>query len=275
MQSSLAMSISHEDWKNAATDANNLSELYLTLGELPQARTAAQQGVELADRSCDLLMRIVLRATLANVLHQSGHLTEAEAEFHAAEALQKGRQPFYPLLYSIWGFQYCDLLLSQGRSQEVRTRAAQTLEWEEGRLLDTALDNLALARAHPLSTDAAARASAATILNRAVDGLRQAGQLQELPRGVLSRASLYRLTGDYPMAQRDLDESLRIATRGSMRLHQADCHLESARLALAMGDRATARQAWETAKAMIDEMGYHRRDGEVAEIKAVLNADGG
>ncbi|MCI0391190.1 MAG: hypothetical protein MOB07_20815 [Acidobacteria bacterium] len=43
----------------------------------------------------------------------------------------------------------------------------------------------------------------------------------------------------------------------------------------ATGDRATARKAWETAKAMIEEMGYHRRDGEVAEIEAVLNADGG
>ncbi len=57
-------------------------------------------------------------------------------------------------------------------------------------------------------------------------------------------------------------------TMQQMSLHLADCYLESARLALATGDRASARKAWETAKAMIEEMGYHRRDGEVAEIEA-------
>jgi hypothetical protein len=94
--------------------------------------------------------------------------------------------------------------------------------------------------------------------------------LDELPRGLLARAALYRLTGDHSLAQHDLDEALRIATRGEMRLHQADCHLEAARLALATGDRASARKAWETANAMIEEMGYHRRDGEVKEIEEQL-----
>jgi len=58
-----------------------------------------------------------------------------------------------------------------------------------------------------------------------------------------------------------------------MRLHLADCYLEFARLSLATGDRDSARKAWEMAKAMIDEMGYHRRDGEVAEIEEQLNAE--
>jgi len=116
-------------------------------------------------------------------------------------------------------------------------------------------------------------AEAAVFLQRAVDGLRQAGQLDYLPRGLLARAALYRLTGAYTQAQRDLDEAQRIATRGSMRLHESDCHLESAHLALATGDRASARKAWETAKAMVDEMGYHRRDEEVKEIERRLEAD--
>jgi hypothetical protein len=110
-------------------------------------------------------------------------------------------------------------------------------------------------------------------LKLAVDELRQPGDLTHLPRGLLSCAALHRLTGDHHLAQRDLDEALRIATRGSMRLHEADCHLESARLCLVTGDRASARKAWEAAKAMVEEMGYHRRDEEVKENERQLKAD--
>ncbi len=88
MQAGLAMLISQENWKQSAVVASNLSELYLNLGELPQARAAAQ-SVELADRSEDISQRMSKRATQADALHQSGQLTEAEVAFRAAEALQK------------------------------------------------------------------------------------------------------------------------------------------------------------------------------------------
>jgi hypothetical protein len=52
-----------------------------------------------------------------------------------------------------------------------------------------------------------------------------------------------------------------------MRLHEADCHLEYARLHLACGERERARESLAKAKGMIKEMGYHRRDGEAAELE--------
>ena len=70
-----------------------------------------------------------MRTTLADALHQAGRLSEAEAAFREAEEMQKERQPQFPLLYSLQGFHYCDLLLSQGKYQEVQSRASQTLEW--------------------------------------------------------------------------------------------------------------------------------------------------
>ena len=57
-----------------------------------------------------------------------------------------------------------------------------------------------------------------------------------------------------------------------MRLHEADCHLEYARLFLAMGDAAQAREHFAVAKRMVAEMGYGRRDGEVAALRAELEA---
>ena len=55
-----------------------------------------------------------------------------------------------------------------------------------------------------------------------------------------------------------------------MGLHKADAHLEYARLHLAMDDTEKARESLATAKAMVDEMGYHRRDLEVADLESQL-----
>jgi len=203
-----------------------------------------------------------------------GQAEEAEAAFRQAEEMQKQRQPEYPILYSLQGFRYCDLLLGQGKHQEVKERAARTIEEGKGldSLLAIALDNLSLGRAWLLQSGGAGAGDdgqAAEFLQRAVDGLRQAGQMDDLPRGLLARAELRRVTGDgisLGRARADLDEAQRIAERGGMGLHLADCHLERARLCLATGERDQARVHWAAAKAMIERMGYHRRDREVEEI---------
>jgi hypothetical protein len=42
------------------------------------------------------------------------------------------------------------------------------------------------------------------------------------------------------------------------------------RLHLACGEKEKARQSLAQAKDMIEDMGYHRRDGEVAELEEML-----
>jgi len=114
---------------------------------------------------------------------------------------------------------------------------------------------------------------AATYLDRAVDGLRQAGQQDHLPRGLLARAELRRVTGELDKARRDLDEAFSIATRGGMRLFEADCHLAYARwyLAANRGDAmAQARESLAKAKQIIEQTGYHRRDREAQALEALV-----
>lgn len=76
--------------------------------------------------------------------------------------------------------------------------------------------------------------------------------------------------GSLDRARADLEEAMSIVVRGGMRLYQADCHLECARLHLACGEKEQSRQSLTKAKAMIEGMGYHRRDGEVAELEGEL-----
>jgi hypothetical protein len=47
-----------EDWENAAESSSNLSELTLTLGDIPRAMAFGEQSVELADRSGDAFQRM-------------------------------------------------------------------------------------------------------------------------------------------------------------------------------------------------------------------------
>jgi tetratricopeptide (TPR) repeat protein len=292
IQASLEVCISLRDWKEAAIRANNLSELYLTIGDLKQALDYARQGVELADRSGDAFVRMARRTTFSDALHQAGFAMEAEATFREAEEMQKVDQPEFPLLYSVHGFRYCDLLLDQGQYHAVQSRTGQTLEWSKRQciLLDVALDHLSLGRALALSPnpfpeigrgESERRGEGAlTYLDRAVDGLRQAGTQDMLPRGLLARAEFHRMAGALDKARRDLDEAFSIATRGGMRLHEADCHLEYARWYLAMASAGRdvpserlyddARQHLAIAKKMIEEMGYHWRDQEVKELESLL-----
>lgn len=277
-QASLEADIAQQNFAHAAVAANNLSEIYAILGNLSQALLYAQRSVELASRSGDSFWQLSTKTQLAEVLHLAGRWLESEAAMREAEERQKVLEPWSPLLYSMQGFRHCTLLLHRGRYQEVRNHAAETIKiaMRNNWLLDIALDYLSLGRACLLqarheTVDGFLHAT--DYLNRAVDGFRQAETLSYLPLGLLARAELHRVKGGLDRARLDVDEAMSIATRGSMGLYQADCHLEYARLYLAQGEKEKAREHWLTAKGMIERMGYHLRDEEVREIENQLNED--
>ncbi len=275
MQTGLEIDITRKDWENAAARAINLGELSLTLGDLIKALKYAQQSVYFADRGHDLSLQMLTRTTLADTLHQIGRLDEATVAFCEAERRQKEGDPEYPLLYSYQGFLYCDLLLNQGRLQYVLNRTEQTIKWvtDAQFLLEIGLDHLSLGRSYlqqTLKNKSSDFTSAATHLRQAVEVLRQSGREDIVPIGLLARVELHRLAGDFAKAQRDLDEAFKISTRGGMRLHEVDCHLEFARLQLAMSEKDKARESLTKAEKMIAEMGYHRRDPEIHLIEAQL-----
>ena len=176
-------------------------------------------------------------------------------------------------------------------------------------VLIIALDTLTLGRAHlalalhnsanggPAETTLDDARAAAVKLDEAVEGMRASGNNDEVPRGLLVRTAFRRATGDWDGAARDLDEVGEIAELGPMRLYLCDCALERARLALAQREafaplnglvepsplppalpdaaaaaalRDEARKELDTARKLVAECGYHRRDEELAELDAVV-----
>ncbi|MCY2924037.1 MAG: toll/interleukin-1 receptor domain-containing protein, partial [Planctomycetota bacterium] len=240
MRAGLDMHVNQEEWQNAAIAAGNLSELGMTLGDVAGALRDAEVSVAHADRSGNVFHRIGQRTGLGDALHQAGRREEALTQFRQGETMQAERQRGYPLLYSVQGARYCDLLLAEC-CRESEQRARKTLKWaeqNEATLLTIALDHLTLGRAamyRAAMTDSKSEraetlGAARRELAAAVDGLRTSAQLDELPKGFLSRAWLRAVEGDEKGARADLDEAWEIAERGPMPLHMADVLLYRARL---------------------------------------------
>jgi tetratricopeptide (TPR) repeat protein len=315
MRVALRMAEDGEDWRNAAVRASNLSETELLAGEVAGAVTTAEQSVAHADRSGEESDMIIACATSADALHAAGRREEAARAFADAEQRQENLQRETPLLYSLRGYKYCDLLLAAGDHAVARDRAVKTIMVARGSslLLDIALDTLtlgrgdlglALVRASTDQMSATAREDARTAharLDEAVDSLRAAGQSDDLPRGLLARATFRRSIGDWDGAARDLDEVEEIAEPGPMRLYLCDMARERARLAFAEIEafaplngmlendnppkpvvpspeqiaelKTESEQRLKIAADYIATCGYHRRDEELAELQAVLRGD--
>jgi hypothetical protein len=233
----------------------------------------------------------------------------SEELFLEAEALVKSVAP-KDVLHSVAGYRYREFLMLKGDWTAARLQSQLSQQMlEDLGLLSAALDKLAFGRATlgvvlqalGRPTDFGAMPETAeifTCLTDAVDRLRDAGNVQEIPRGLLTRAAFRRNIGDWEGALRDLEEVEEIAGLGPMRLYLCDLALERARLALArtegfaplsrtilvsqskppaLRENETARLKEEAsanvarAHQLIARCRYHRRDEEVRELEAVLS----
>jgi tetratricopeptide (TPR) repeat protein len=276
-EAGLKLDIERKDWHNAAIAVGNLSELHLVRGALEEAREIAEQGVTYADQSEEDFQRLLKRAKLAFTLHALNRRKEAKTLFEQAESIQKELQPSFPRLYSLQGYLYCDLLLEMEEIEEVKKRAEEALKLVlqyYRNLLDVALNQLAIGRAHFLEhleeKNKASLSAAENWLNKAVAMLRQSGEQGYLSAGLIYRTALWRAKKDWEKAKHDLEEAMEIATRGGMRLYECDAHLEYARLFAAMGEKEKAKEHYEVAKKMVEEMKYHRRDEELEALREEL-----
>lgn len=291
LRTALEMAIAQGNWKNAAIAASSLSELEMTLGRLPEAMAHARQSITYADRCGDTFQRIARRIRIADVSHQCGQSIEAGTFFAEAEAMQKKRQSQFALLYSLNGSQYCDWLLTPAETAawrmlphrpcspiqspisdilvEVERRATLTLAWVTPQkwLLDSALDHLTLARVGLIRAILQADRSQPTLdlphVPAALYGIRAAGTMNHLPRGLLTAALYHHVRGEPALAEKHLAEAQQIAERGQMRLYLADVHLHRARI---------FRDPVELTKAakLIRELGYGRRYQELADAEAAI-----
>ena len=120
----------------------------------------------------------------------------------------------------------------------------------------------------PSKGDTGGCKQAADYLNQAVAGLREAGTQDHLPRGLFTRAFLYRIQNQFSQAWDDLAEAQEIAERGEMKLWLVDYYLEAARLCLEEGRTEDGERNLKEAEKLIEATGYPRRDPEILLLQA-------
>lgn len=304
MRLGLAVRVRTEDWTNAAIQANNLSELELTLGNVTKAVADAEEAVAYAQRSGDPYWMMGTRTTNAEALHYAGRPTDAWGCFREIEAMSPSeRLAFSQRRTSLPRFRYAELLLTEtersvwrifggadvqriasGSNREklsaVLGRAPHVLGWSppaDGPLLDRALDDLTQGRASFYEAVLLQKAPTAAVANleSALTAFRQAGDLEFIGRCLITRAWLQRASTPCSRparAESDLDEAWEIAARGPMPLFMADIHLHRARLFF-----REARYPWTLpqhdlaeARRLIFKHGYLRRRDELEDAEAAL-----
>jgi tetratricopeptide (TPR) repeat protein len=328
LQKALTLAHRHGNWTLAAIAATKLSEVYRARGELSMALRCAERSVAYVDdHDVPMNVELLSRAFLGFAQYWVGKFEEANATFQAAEAVQKHAHPDRPLLHSVLGYMYDELLLDTLESQirhltaeqfvqawgALRGRIQQALTFaEQDRLpCDIGLQHVSMGRLSilawersvadgisggvptgvgtrsqmpPSATDDAdpltALDQALTHLACAVEELRESNHRNYLPRALLTRAALYRLQGHFDLAHHDVNDALDIAQSGAMDFYQADAHLEKASLHLA-AYRASAQEdhfhnassSLDQARALIQQMGYYRRQRQVMELEVMLQRD--
>jgi hypothetical protein len=301
-----------EEWRKASNSASTLCRVELLLGNIASAIRSAKLGIEFAQRSENAFMEVSAGTSLADAEHAAGNITEADRQFILTD-LTKEKNRHRPFrAYWQYRYHDFLLGVQKWHMAYDRARTYASWTQREMGLLDVALRDLVLGRgALGVALSSRGQKKMAVLqerlkvsrfhLEKIVDVLSAAGRVDYDPCGYLARAAYRRSIGDWRGAARDLDEVEEIAEPGPMRLFLCDMALERVRLAFAQIEafaplngllendnppKPTRPRAGEVAKLKVEASkqitianeyiqtcGYHRRDGELTELQAVLRGE--
>jgi tetratricopeptide (TPR) repeat protein len=270
----------NKNWKEVSLNMSNLALVYCAFGNLQLAQTFSNESIQYADRGIDEIPKEDKRCFFAHILYQAGKIEEADKHFVEAEQMKRQRTPLRFFLTGFAGFAYFDFLLNNRKLEDLKNRATLIFNWEkEGDPLNFAFALLNIGKMYSKSIHTTLpkldHESPQNYFDNSVEDLKKLNIQEFIPLALLARAAFYRNKKKWLLALEDLEEVLDIAEPSGMRLHLTDYHLEMSRLCLAMSEEqpekiAEAKEHMELAAQLVEDTGYHRRDGEVAELREKL-----
>jgi tetratricopeptide (TPR) repeat protein len=292
---------SPEELEDASYAAAQSCELLVIAGRLEgpnrdvdTALLSGQRAVEFSDRGEDAYFSMHARSSLAEAHFMLGDSRRAGALFEEAREIEQTRKPSPQFLYSQSLYRYGYYLIEADRAREILEGEQADPEWgangEDSSLLSKAIRLLILGAARRSLLECGERTpelvtQTEKLLGESIVEFRRAGYPDYIVRGLLERARFYsaRHEGhDYKNAMADLGKALIETQRGQMELLYADvlllrsdCELRFWRR-MSEPERAAAGERIATtlveAAGLIDELGYHRRDGLLHAVREQARA---
>jgi hypothetical protein len=263
------------DRNNFCRSAENLVSMLVPLGRWAEAEAVSREAVSVANGIEDKDERwqrtTTALAYLGHTLHGRGYLKQASTAYKLAEIVQ-AEAHHHPKLYSIYGYNYTQLLLEQACQEtgwrEVLARRHTSLDIavKLNHALSQALDHGAIG----LARAALGEPDTVLALDLAVTTMQRAGTVIHLPAMHLARAHYQRNLHDLPAARADLEAAQAIALRGNMRTYLAECALLGGNLLLDEARIPEAAAHHASAAQLIREDGYGRRLTELHLLHARL-----
>ncbi len=191
------------DWNNFCRSAENIISMLVPLGRWAEAEAVSREAVSVANSIEDQDERwqrtTTALAFMGHTLHGRGYLKQASTAYKLAEIVQ-AEAHHHPKLYSIYGYNYAQLLLEQACQEtgwrEVLARRHTSLDIavKLDHALSQALDHGAIG----LARAALGEPDTVLALDLAVTTMQRAGTVIHLPAMHLARAHYQRSLHDLP-----------------------------------------------------------------------------
>ncbi|MBI4560046.1 MAG: TIR domain-containing protein [Candidatus Hydrogenedentes bacterium] len=272
------------DSQGAAFATRHLSLVRMLQGELVEALNLLRELEDSAGSGTPLFERLATTAILADLSYKLGDSEQAWQYFRSAEEFQKRLDPEAPALYSIQGYKYCEFLLSLGRVADANQRALDLAKYprQQKYMVAVALNSLLLGRVEIAKSDSTGTAippQTDSYIEKGVEGLRCAGEVEQIIVGLLTRAELYRRRRDLSRSTKDLVEVGELVERTGMRLYLPDLHLEWARFHVAAHaqtgfceDISKAAEHLRKARELVEEMRYGAKNNQILALERSVQA---
>lgn len=263
------------DWNNFCRSCENLVSLLTALGRWSEAEAVSREAVTAAGKIANAEDRWQRTTTalscLGHTLHGRGYLAQASTAYVLAEMVQ-GQAHHHPKLYSVYGYNYAQLLLEQSccesgwREVLARRHGSLDIAMKLDHPLSQALDHSAIG----LAGAALGEPDSVQALDLAVTTMQRSGTTLHLPAMHLARAHYLRSLGELQGAGADLQTAFTIAKRGDMLSYLAECELLAGNLCLDEARSGDAALHCAAAERLIVMHGYGRRTAELHLLRARL-----
>jgi tetratricopeptide (TPR) repeat protein len=241
----------------------NLFDIQFRTGELESGLESAKKALDAAEKAKSDSDIINSKAYLAWVLHLMGKGEEAEKEFREADELQikiSGHR-----LYSGWGVDYADFLLSIKKIDEAVELTKQNLEIGQRNNWPTIISRCqrclgAIERRRGNHDEAKVH------LQNALEIARKVGVPDIEIEALLEYGRLHLDIGRHEDAIRDAKEVLKICARTGFKLHEPEAEVVLGKAYLALNDFEQAKNFAHSVYEKAVGMNYRWAEGDAAHL---------